>query len=162
MSQELKPSPFCGNKEVSFERLGTSRQSCIVECGNCGCRHESSDEYEMSGRSWNERAELESASQPGSVDSPEYERGYADGKRDTRFVMLSEGFRKPETGSQPGSGEAVTESMMIAGARSLIDGQENRPGSSWADEAKWCFEAMTLAAPSAGNGEAMGGRDDEA
>ncbi|NSX05068.1 hypothetical protein [Cupriavidus gilardii] len=36
----------------------------------------------------------------------------------------------------------VTEEMMAAGARSLIDGQENRPGSSWADEALWCYEAM--------------------
>lgn len=36
----------------------------------------------------------------------------------------------------------VTEAMQVAGARSLIDGQENRPGSSWADEAKLCFEAM--------------------
>lgn len=50
-----------------------------------------------------------------------------------------------ERASQPGSGEAVTEAMMVAGARSLIDGQEIRPGSSWAEEAKRCYEAMARA-----------------
>ena len=55
-TQALAPCPFCGHEHPSFERLGTSRQSCIVVCGNCGCRHESSDEYGDSGRSWNERA----------------------------------------------------------------------------------------------------------
>jgi hypothetical protein len=52
---ELKPCPVCGNAEPYFERTGTPRQSCIVECGNCGCRHESSDEGDNSGLSWNER-----------------------------------------------------------------------------------------------------------
>ena len=52
----LEPCPFCGNKEPNFERMGTPRQSCIIECGNCGCRHESSDEGSNSGRQWNERA----------------------------------------------------------------------------------------------------------
>jgi hypothetical protein len=33
-----------------------ARRSCIVACGQCGARHESSDEYERSGTSWNERA----------------------------------------------------------------------------------------------------------
>lgn len=51
----LKPCPFCGG-DAEFERLGTGRQSCIVACGNCGARHESSDEYERSGSSWNQRA----------------------------------------------------------------------------------------------------------
>lgn len=54
MSEKLKPCPFCGG-EAYFERMGTSRQSCIVECGRCGVRHESSDEYGRSGQSWNER-----------------------------------------------------------------------------------------------------------
>jgi Lar family restriction alleviation protein len=52
---DLLPCPFCGNAEPYFERTGTPRQSCIVECGNCGCRHESSDEGDNSGLSWNER-----------------------------------------------------------------------------------------------------------
>ncbi|SOY79979.1 hypothetical protein CBM2599_A120544 [Cupriavidus taiwanensis] len=56
MSAELKPCPFCGGN-AHFERMGTGRQSCIVECGNCGARHESSDEYDRSGMSWNERAQ---------------------------------------------------------------------------------------------------------
>lgn len=53
---ELKPCPFCGHEEPYFERLGSPRQSCIVACGSCGCQHESSDEDEMCGASWNERA----------------------------------------------------------------------------------------------------------
>lgn len=55
MSTDLKPCPFCGGK-AEFERTGTGRQSCVVACGNCGARHESSDEYGRSGDSWNERA----------------------------------------------------------------------------------------------------------
>lgn len=39
--------------------------------------------------------------------------------------------------------------MAQAGARSLIDGQEQRPGSSWADEAALAWQAMYDAAPSA-------------
>jgi len=54
--QQLKPCPFCGHDTPEFERLGTPRQSCIVVCGNCGCRHESSDEGEHNGASWNDRA----------------------------------------------------------------------------------------------------------
>lgn len=52
--QILKPCPFCGG-EAEFESLGTRRQSCIVVCTDCGCRHESSDENENNGRSWNRR-----------------------------------------------------------------------------------------------------------
>ena len=51
----LKSCPFCG-EEARFERRGTSRQSCIVRCTWCGASHESSDEYERSGCSWNDRA----------------------------------------------------------------------------------------------------------
>jgi Lar family restriction alleviation protein len=51
---ELKPCPFCGG-EAEFERLGTRRQSCIVVCTECGCHHESSDENEHNGSSWNRR-----------------------------------------------------------------------------------------------------------
>lgn len=58
MTTELLPCPFCGNDEPAFERTGTSRHSCIVACGNCGCRHESGDEYGNSGKSWNTRAAL--------------------------------------------------------------------------------------------------------
>lgn len=51
---ELKSCPFCDG-EAEFERLGTRRQSYIVVCTECGCRHESSDENENNGRSWNRR-----------------------------------------------------------------------------------------------------------
>ncbi len=56
-SPKLLPCPFCGDDEPVFVRRGTSQVSCIVECGNCGGRHESSDQYERSGTSWNRRAQ---------------------------------------------------------------------------------------------------------
>jgi hypothetical protein len=52
----LLPCPFCNHPTPHFEREGTRRQSCIVVCGNCGCRHESSDVGHLNGSSWNERA----------------------------------------------------------------------------------------------------------
>lgn len=52
---ELKPCPFCGG-EAEVERQGTSRQSCIISCTECGCRHEGPDEYEQCGYQWNIRA----------------------------------------------------------------------------------------------------------
>lgn len=54
MIQDLKRCPFCGG-EAEFERLGTSRQSCIVVCTWCGCSHESSDQGTHNGQSWNRR-----------------------------------------------------------------------------------------------------------
>jgi sarcosine oxidase delta subunit len=66
----LSPCPFCGNKTPELERIGTNRQSCIVACGNCGCRHESSDEYMQCGSSWNERATA--AQSADAVDAKRY------------------------------------------------------------------------------------------
>lgn len=63
----LKPCPFCGHDTPEFERMGTPRQSCIVVCGDCGARHESSDEGENSGRSWNTRADAAQAAPVGYV-----------------------------------------------------------------------------------------------
>lgn len=63
MLAALLPCPFCGNEAPEFERMGTARQSCIVVCGNCGCRHESSDEGARCGSSWNTRADLTQAEQ---------------------------------------------------------------------------------------------------
>jgi Lar family restriction alleviation protein len=57
LREALLPCPFCGG-QAEFERTGTSGHSCIVSCGNCGARHESGDEYENSGSSWNSRAAL--------------------------------------------------------------------------------------------------------
>lgn len=55
--QNLLPCPFCGG-EAEFERTGTRGHSCIVQCTSCGALRESSDEYERSGSSWNDRAAL--------------------------------------------------------------------------------------------------------
>ena len=51
---KLKPCPFCGG-EAEVERPGTTRQSCIIACTECGCRHEGPDEYEKCGYQWNMR-----------------------------------------------------------------------------------------------------------
>ena len=64
MTAELKPCPFCGHVSPYFERMGTPRWSCIVICTDCGARHESSDEDERSGWSWNQRAALAQPEQP--------------------------------------------------------------------------------------------------
>ncbi len=54
-ADELLPCPFCGSK-AHIEQPGTRRQSCIVECDSCGLRHESGDEGNRCGTSWNRRA----------------------------------------------------------------------------------------------------------
>lgn len=41
-----------------------------------------------------------------------------------------------------------TSDMLFAGARSIIDGQDERHGSSWADEAELAYKAMLAASPS--------------
>jgi Lar family restriction alleviation protein len=64
----LKPCPFCGSN-ATFERTGTGGHSCIVCCTSCGARHESSDEYERSGESWNARAS-QVAAPPALPDEP--------------------------------------------------------------------------------------------
>jgi hypothetical protein len=56
MAIELKACPFCGNPTPRIVRAGTSRQSTQIECGWCGCRHESADEGDQVGQSWNERS----------------------------------------------------------------------------------------------------------
>lgn len=57
MTINLLPCPLCGNK-AEFVRKGTSNQSCQVKCTECGCWHESADEYDSSGTSWNNRDHL--------------------------------------------------------------------------------------------------------
>lgn len=39
----------------SFERIGTKRQSCIINCLNCGCKLESGETWD-SGDNWNKRS----------------------------------------------------------------------------------------------------------
>ena len=43
-----------------------------------------------------------------------------------------------------------TEEMAYAGARSIIEGREKRPGVSWAEEAQMAYAAMLAAAPKGG------------
>jgi Lar family restriction alleviation protein len=52
---KLLPCPFCGG-EAEFQRRGTGRVSCVVDCTECGASHSSSDEGDRSGTSWNRRA----------------------------------------------------------------------------------------------------------
>ena len=54
---ELLPCPFCGG-DAYIERVGNRRQSTIYECGSCGCRLETGEEFNH-GKRWNERAESE-------------------------------------------------------------------------------------------------------
>lgn len=72
----LLPCPFCGHEEPTFERVGTPRQSCIVICGNCGCRHESSDEGARSGTQWNTRADATCSLR--SAPKPELQEAFAE------------------------------------------------------------------------------------
>ena len=69
----LLPCPFCGG-EAYYDRLGTPRVSAIVACGDCGCRMESGDTGENSGRTWNSRA----AHEPGAVRHAQ-NQGFAEG-----------------------------------------------------------------------------------
>ena len=54
---ELLPCPFCGG-DAYIEQAGNRRQSTIYECGSCGCRLETGEEFNH-GKRWNERAESE-------------------------------------------------------------------------------------------------------
>ncbi len=51
---KLLPCPFCGGS-ADFFRRGDKRQSCVVVCEDCGVKHESPDEGERCGSSWNHR-----------------------------------------------------------------------------------------------------------
>ena len=60
---KLKACPFCGNSTPRIVRAGTARRSTQIECGWCGCRHESGDEGDRVGASWNERSAPDTAAQ---------------------------------------------------------------------------------------------------
>ena len=51
---ELLPCPFCGGP-AEFIRFGTRKQSCIIECSDCGCRLESNETGFYNGMAWNKR-----------------------------------------------------------------------------------------------------------
>ena len=55
----LAPCPFCGGC-AEFVRKGSKRQSCIVECKDCGCRLETNEVWN-SGKAWNTRWSVERA-----------------------------------------------------------------------------------------------------
>ena len=93
---ELLPCPFCGHSTPEFERLGTGKQSCIVACGNCGCRHESGDEWDDCGKSWNTRAiESQSAQIAALTAERDALRGLADSEG-SRAVAYLRRARKAE------------------------------------------------------------------
>ena len=51
----LKPCPFCGG-QAEIERRGTTRQSTIYACLECGCRLETGETFNL-GVDWNERVD---------------------------------------------------------------------------------------------------------
>jgi hypothetical protein len=59
MSEKLKPCPFCYGV-AEFERSGTSRQSTIVVCTECGARLETNETHNA-GQEWNARSDAMSA-----------------------------------------------------------------------------------------------------
>jgi Lar family restriction alleviation protein len=50
----LKPCPFCGGK-AEIQRMGTGRQSMIIECVECGCSLETGETWIDEHSSWNQR-----------------------------------------------------------------------------------------------------------
>ncbi len=54
-SNDLLACPFCGGR-AEITRKGTIRQSMIISCTNCGCRHESGDVFGLTKNlQWNMR-----------------------------------------------------------------------------------------------------------
>lgn len=51
---ELKPCPMCGG-EAEVVRVGTTRQSSIVECTECGLSLEANEQPWYTGSAWNKR-----------------------------------------------------------------------------------------------------------
>ncbi len=49
----LKPCPFCGGK-AEIERKGSTRQSTVYACTDCGCRKETGEVNHL-GNLWNTR-----------------------------------------------------------------------------------------------------------
>lgn len=58
---ELLRCPFCGDSLIQVERVGTSRQSCVVSCEQCGCRLESNENGFC--KAWNTRPPAEPVSE---------------------------------------------------------------------------------------------------
>lgn len=54
MSKKLKPCPFCGG-EAHVERMGTSRVSMQIDCGDCGAGMETGETWIDEHSSWNGR-----------------------------------------------------------------------------------------------------------
>lgn len=51
--EQLKPCPFCGGTDISFER-GTNRRSTIYTCEDCGCNLETAETWQAP-TCWNTR-----------------------------------------------------------------------------------------------------------
>lgn len=86
-NNELLPCPFCGG-QASFERRGTPRQSCIVVCGWCGCRHESGDEGAKCGESWNTRQPAMPADAEFQITQDGFIVAGAEGPRDQAWAEI--------------------------------------------------------------------------
>lgn len=84
---ELLPCPFCGG-ESEIERRGTTRQSNIVACTECGCRLESGDTFNPA-LSWNTRTASPAADRE-EVARQDDDEAYEIGKRDGYEEALQE------------------------------------------------------------------------
>ncbi len=92
---KLKPCPFCGG-EAEVEREGTSRQSCIIDCANCGCRLESNEIG--AGDAWNRRSLIP---EPGECIDADLSRFVAAGTKAWADVPDASDWVEEQRGNKP-------------------------------------------------------------
>lgn len=158
--EALKPCPFCGasltpnnnQADTSVNRYGTHYDHPPGLCFLAGTEVTPSQVVD-----WNTRAQ---PSQAPAEPVAWRHKERVNNEFDTEWILTS---NEPADGVRVVAKEPLyttpqvvpegmvmvpiepTPEMLEAGARSIIDGQENRPGTSWADEAGFAFKAMLKA-----------------
>lgn len=148
MVEELKPCPFCGG-QADLLQAGNRHQSCIIECTNCGTRHESSDEEPHSGRSWNARVAVDAQPEAAPVGRLTISRfrGHLENHDFEYIGSLPEGMHKlyaaPQPAQEAAEGGAASglswDGYTVSGDRRSID--EVKRLLHCADRLKW-FESQ--------------------